>query len=42
VGVLDGVPDYRDACQTAREKAANTAIALCCSRARSAHLVLDL
>jgi vanillate O-demethylase ferredoxin subunit len=42
VGVLEGVPEHRDAYQTAREKAANTAIALCCSRARTAHLLLDL
>ena len=42
VGVLEGVPEHRDAYQTAREKAANTAIALCCSRAQTAHLLLDL
>jgi vanillate O-demethylase ferredoxin subunit len=42
VGVLEGVPEHRDAYQTAREKAANTMIALCCSRARTAHLLLDL
>jgi vanillate O-demethylase ferredoxin subunit len=42
VGVLEGVPDHRDAYQTAKEKAANAMIALCCSRAQTAHLLLDL
>ncbi len=42
VGVLDGVPDHRDVYQTDEEKAANTHIACCCSRARSPVLVLDI
>ena len=41
-GVLDGEPDHRDTVQSDAEKAANTQIALCCPRARSAALTLDL
>jgi len=40
--VLEGVPDHRDLYQTDDEKAANTHITPCCSRARSPVLVLDL
>jgi len=41
-GVVDGVPDHRDAYLSDAEKAANNKILLCCSRARSPMLVLDL
>lgn len=40
--VLDGVPDHRDSYLTPDEQAANDQMLLCCSRARSARLVLDL
>lgn len=40
--VLEGEPDHRDAYLTDTERAANTQIAVCCSRARSARLVLDV
>ena len=40
--VLDGVPDHRDLFQTDEEKAANTYMTICCSRSKSATLVLDL
>nr|WP_240894845.1 2Fe-2S iron-sulfur cluster binding domain-containing protein [Kineococcus siccus] len=40
--VLSGVPDHRDHCLTAREKAANDQMATCVSRSRSARLVLEL
>jgi vanillate O-demethylase ferredoxin subunit len=40
--VLDGVPDHRDSYLMDREKAANDQILPCCSRAKSATLVLDL
>ena len=40
--VLAGVPDHRDDYQTDAEHAANTRINLCCSRAASDVLVLDL
>ena len=40
--VLDGVPDHRDSYLTPEERAANDQMLLCCSRARSARLVLDL
>jgi vanillate O-demethylase ferredoxin subunit len=42
VPVLAGVPDHRDVYQTDAEKAANTHVACCCSRAVSAVLVLDI
>lgn len=42
VKVLDGVPDHRDEVLTASEQAANTSMMVCCSRAKSARLVLDL
>lgn len=41
-GVLDGVPDHRDMYLTDEEHAANDRFTPCCSRARSAKLVLDL
>jgi vanillate O-demethylase ferredoxin subunit len=40
--VLDGVPDHRDSYLTPEEQAANDQMLLCCSRARSARLVLDM
>ncbi|MBR0755285.1 oxidoreductase [Bradyrhizobium jicamae] len=41
-GVIEGVPDHRDSYFTEHEKAANDQILLCCSRSRTALLVLDL
>jgi len=40
--VLEGVPDHRDFFLTADEQAANDQITLCCSRAKTKRLVLDL
>ena len=40
--VLDGVPDHRDSFLTDEERAGNTLIAVCCSRSKTARLVLDL
>jgi len=40
--VIDGIPDHRDCVLTDEEKAENTQITLCCSRAKSPVLVLDL
>ena len=40
--VLDGVPDHRDVYLTPDEQAANDQMTPCCSRARTARLVLDL
>lgn len=40
--VLEGVPDHRDLFLTEDEQAANNQFTPCCSRARSALLVLDL
>jgi ferredoxin-NADP reductase len=42
VAVLEGIPDHRDQVLTAAEQASNQTIITCCSRARSAELVLDL
>lgn len=42
VRVLDGEPEHRDLVFTAAEHAANTHFTPCCSRAKSARLVLDL
>jgi len=41
-GVLAGEPDHRDRILTAEERARNDRFTPCCSRARSATLVLDL
>ncbi|WP_336777536.1 PDR/VanB family oxidoreductase [Pantoea sp. USHLN256] len=41
-GVLAGEPDHRDDVLSQQERAANNCIVLCCSRARSPLLVLDL
>ena len=40
--VLSGEPDHRDMFMTDEEHAANDQMTLCCSRSRSARLVLDL
>lgn len=40
--VLDGVPDHRDVFQSPAQQRTNQAITLCCSRARSQTLVVDL
>ncbi|MFE3032875.1 PDR/VanB family oxidoreductase [Streptomyces canus] len=40
--VLAGEPDHRDEVQTPDERAANDRITLCCSRARTPELLLDL
>ncbi|WP_044874460.1 PDR/VanB family oxidoreductase [Pseudomonas sp. LFM046] len=40
--VLEGVPEHRDQILTDDEKSANDVIAVCCSRAKSGRLVLDL
>ncbi|MZI95598.1 2Fe-2S iron-sulfur cluster binding domain-containing protein [Vibrio sp. CAIM 722] len=40
--VLEGTPDHRDVYLTDEEKEDNDQITLCCSRARSAKLVLDI
>lgn len=42
VGVLDGLPDHRDLVLTREEQAANDAMMVCCSRALTNQLVLDL
>jgi vanillate O-demethylase ferredoxin subunit len=40
--VVEGTPDHRDAYQTDEEKAANDQITVCCSRALTERLVLDI
>jgi len=40
--VLEGEPDHRDSYLTDEEKADGDQILLCCSRAKSARLVIDL
>lgn len=40
--VLEGEPDHRDAYLTDEERADNDQILVCCSRSRSARLVLDI
>ncbi|WP_437880352.1 PDR/VanB family oxidoreductase [Pseudomonas sp. LRF_L74] len=40
--VLEGEPDHRDVFLTDEEKATNEQMLLCCSRAKSAKLVLDI
>ena len=40
--VIDGTPDHRDVYLTDEERAANDQILPCCSRSKSAMLVLDL
>lgn len=41
-GVLEGVPDHRDHFLNDEEKESGDQMAVCCSRAKSARLVLDL
>ncbi len=41
-GVVSGAPDHRDEVLSLKERAANDCIVLCCSRAHSPLLVLDL
>jgi vanillate monooxygenase ferredoxin subunit len=41
-GVLEGIPDHRDSFLTDDEKHANDKMMICCSRARSPVLILDL
>jgi vanillate monooxygenase ferredoxin subunit len=40
--VVAGIPDHRDLYQTEDEKATNAQMTICCSRARSPTLVLDI
>jgi ferredoxin-NADP reductase len=40
--MIEGEADHRDSILTDREKAANKTMMICCSRAKSARLVLDL
>ncbi len=40
--VLEGIPDHRDNVLSAREKASNKAIMVCCSGAKTEKLVLDI
>ena len=42
IDVLEGEPDHRDHFLTDEEKASNTEMTPCCSRAKSARLVLDI
>ncbi|WP_395408263.1 PepSY domain-containing protein [Pseudoduganella sp. UC29_106] len=41
-GVLEGEPDHRDHCLSPESRAAKDCFTPCCSRAHSAHLILDL
>lgn len=41
-GVLQGVPDHRDHILNEAERASNKSMMICCSRAKSDRLVLDL
>ena len=40
--VLDGIPDHRDSFLQSEERADNATMMICCSRARSERIVLDL
>jgi ferredoxin-NADP reductase len=42
VGVLEGIPDHRDSILSDSDRAANTTMQICISRAKSPRLVLDL
>ena len=42
VGVLEGEVDHRDEVLTASQRASNTSMMACCSRAKGARLVIDL
>jgi ferredoxin len=41
-GVLEGVPDHRDSVLSTTERASNTTMMICVSRALGGNLVLDL
>ncbi len=41
-GVLEGIPDHKDSYLTPEEQAANNIFTPCCSRSKTAKLVLDL
>jgi ferredoxin-NADP reductase len=41
-GVLEGIPDHRDSFLQPDERTSNETMMICCSRAKSASLVLDL
>lgn len=40
--VLSGIPDHRDMFQTEEEKARNDHITVCCSRALTHEIILDI
>jgi tetrachlorobenzoquinone reductase len=40
--VLEGIPEHRDLILTAKERASNTKMMICCSGSKSEKLVLDL
>lgn len=40
--VIEGVPDHRDSYLTDAERASNDTMMICCSRAKSARLVLEI
>jgi len=42
VPVLDGIPDHHDSVLSAKQKASNSTMLICCSGAKSSRLVLDL
>jgi vanillate O-demethylase ferredoxin subunit len=42
IPVLAGTPDHRDEVLSEAERAANDQMTICCSRARTAELTLDL
>jgi vanillate O-demethylase ferredoxin subunit len=42
VRVLDGIPDHRDSVLSSQQKAANDRVMVCCCRAKSELMVLDL
>lgn len=42
VSVLSGIPDHRDFVLTDRERAAGKTMMVCCSKAKTAQLELDL
>lgn len=41
-GVLEGTPDHRDSFLMGRKRAENKSMCVCCSRSKSARIVLDL
>ena len=40
--VIDGIPDHRDQLLSEEERASNTTMLICCSRALSPELTLDI